>query len=748
MKRFLLLLFTFAIFDMASVGQYVILDGRQFKDENGDDFYPVVCNYLVNIVNVNPFDFSTTFISPEHSWGTNNYFECNSTSTCDQKLQNDFLQILWMGFNAIRLMGINPVHIPEGTILLSPDPDHPECDWTCPVTGFYINTLNHPLLDCLYDTRFLIQPPFTDDVSTRLFEHMAHFITLVSQTDLNGKRLKIILVSGGGGGWYNPDEYPGAYSEYLEAFSEALMTYLPPEAQSTLFAYDLDNEPLYSWNGYSLWPHVEVGHAKEDVCNNVNLWNNSIKLNDPNHLITLGGCGLSDIFEYDPVVLNVDFYSAHLYPSVREYEQPEYFSGIMNRIYGNYYWYHQNFPMAWIIGETGFTAQTSFVFPELNGDLNEQYDYADYTLPLAWHCNGSGYSWWTYQNFHWGNPGNYYGILDYGECSPIPCNSIAKPVHQVFKEFIPPQGPYTCAEPADYYDPFQHAFYSDNTNIVTGHVQDQYGFPIQDALVQGWTRLYGTPPDDVYNIHYTFTKPNGDFTLIPYDYDSRPPNLGVIEAIRISAPFGSRARLEWYSAGVPSVNSFTLTKSTVPFEETFENIVVAGNQTVIVQAWDEVNVSDVEIQPQGSCEIMARREINVGQEFFAQANSETWIHTDMPCEGLTGLIKKKEFSYNYDTMEGFSKNSEILLQFTVIETNLNINVYPNPGTGRFMVEIKEDQPSQLFTIIVINQLTNIVFTTYESQPNFTLDLSHLSKGIYFLQINTGTQSQTKKIIII
>ncbi len=753
MKRRLFFIFLFAIFGMASFGQYVTIQGRQFKDENGNDLYPVVCNYSVNVVNTDPNNFLTTFISPEHSWSTNNYFECNNEITCDQCLQNDFLQLLSMGFNTIRLMGINPTHLPEGTLIQNTYDSL--CDWTCPVTGFYVNTLNHSLQDCQDDTRFLLHEPFTDDTSTRFFEHLAHFITLVSQTtDTTGNRLKVILVTGGGGGYYLPDVYPNAYGEYLEAFSQAFMTLLPPEAQSTILAYDLDNEPKFSWDSWSLWPSVQYGHTKEDVCNNVKLWDNALKTHDPNHLITLGGHGLADIFEFDPTVMTLDFYSLHVYPLKREYEDPDYFDPMVNRIFGHFYWNKNHMFIPWIIGETGFTAQHDSVFPSVDGSLEEQLEYADSTLPAVWNCDGSGYSWWTYQNFHWGSAAqNFFGILDYGECSPVPCDQIAKPVHQAFEDFIPPQGPFTCAEPVNYFDPYQHAVYSPNTHIVTGRVIDQDSLPIANAIIEGWTRLYDKDGDDkkpVWNVHYTFTDSTGNFTLIPFDYDTLAPDYNTIERIKISATSCSREyqKCDDPRYGIDSNQTFQLTRSEIPIEETFEDITVFANQTVTVQAWNSVNVSDVVVESLGTCDISAGREINVRQEFHAQTNSETRIHIDMPCSGAVDLPMQGNKISSSDGNDLQDHSEEIRLQFAIPEPSLVVEVFPNPGMGIFSVRIRETILSTRYIITVYDQLTNIVHQRTEFQTTFEVDLSSLTPGVYFMKIDTPNQSQTKKMIII
>ena len=72
-------------------GQHMTIEGRQFKDENGNNFYPLVCNYLVQIINIDPNDFSSTFVGP---YGAYNdcwpAYYCSSTSNCDQELRNKY----------------------------------------------------------------------------------------------------------------------------------------------------------------------------------------------------------------------------------------------------------------------------------------------------------------------------------------------------------------------------------------------------------------------------------------------------------------------------------------------------------------------------------------------------------------------------------------------------------------------------------------------------------------------------------
>lgn len=60
-------------------GQYVTLQGRQFKDQNGADFYPMICNYITEIAK----DASgNLFILPHTKYGANSTDDCSNIIDC------------------------------------------------------------------------------------------------------------------------------------------------------------------------------------------------------------------------------------------------------------------------------------------------------------------------------------------------------------------------------------------------------------------------------------------------------------------------------------------------------------------------------------------------------------------------------------------------------------------------------------------------------------------------------------------
>ena len=300
---------------LQSYGQYVTLEGRQFKDENGNDFYPVACNYIVGyFYTYTPSEF---YLGPESDgWG----YECENDPTCDAQIYRNFMQLKHMNFNTIRLFGGGPVY----------------ADTLSDTTqrGFRIN-LYHRLPDGSSDYTkvsrrqgFIHFPCETDSVALRIFAQIDRVLV-----QANRAGLKVILLVGGAKKQFYP-MLDNVYPKYLSCLARHIANDSPDSARNALMAYDLLNEP--SMSGQTGWPWDISGYFKKStVCHRVAGWYDAMKQNDPSHLVTIGAGGVfDDILEYDISVLKLDFASPHLYPLRSTYENDSSrFTSMMN-LYG------------------------------------------------------------------------------------------------------------------------------------------------------------------------------------------------------------------------------------------------------------------------------------------------------------------------------------------------------------------------------------------------------------------------------
>lgn len=75
-----------------------------------------------------------------------------------------------------------------------------------------------------------------------------------------------------------------------------------------------------------------------------------------------------------------------------------------------------------------------------------------------------------------------------------------------------------------------------------------------------------------------------------------------------------------------------------------------------------------------------------------------------------------------------------------VEINNLIKIYPNPTNGIFEIESKND----IKRMTITNTIGKIVFET--SVITNSIDISHLTNGIYFIRLEIDNQSTVKKVI--
>ncbi|MBS4014391.1 MAG: T9SS type A sorting domain-containing protein, partial [Bacteroidetes bacterium] len=135
--------------------------------------------------------------------------------------------------------------------------------------------------------------------------------------------------------------------------------------------------------------------------------------------------------------------------------------------------------------------------------------------------------------------------------------------------------------------------------------------------------------------------------------------------------------------------------------------------------------------------------------------------------GGSGFVYEVWASGDYEytvSAEGFKPASDIILSVVedltinvvledetigISEIDNNVKIYPNPSRGVFNVEIYEI--SGQIELTVVNYQGQLVQTqTTESNglgSRYKLNLQHLSKGIYYLKIQSGNTTIIRKIVL-
>ena len=82
-------------------------------------------------------------------------------------------------------------------------------------------------------------------------------------------------------------------------------------------------------------------------------------------------------------------------------------------------------------------------------------------------------------------------------------------------------------------------------------------------------------------------------------------------------------------------------------------------------------------------------------------------------------------------------------------TNATLNVFPNPSNGLVNLEYISAETANV-TVTVMNTLGAVVYNANMAHNNSTMksfDFSHLTKGVYLVNVSSDKGTVTKKMII-
>lgn len=681
---------------------------------NGKNHFVLSVNYLTSIARDANNNF---YIAPFADYAPS-YITCSTKTDCYNQVKADLRLIQDMGFNSIRLLGLDFGKSAKGN-----DLDASYSTWPY---GFNTTLSGNFPKDLITE---YVKSDYSD-----LKQYLSDFLSAVAEVNQerpNKPKLKVQYFVGG--------------KSVNTTLRKKFLSYLKDVAYSfrndtTLYSYDLYNEPLW-FAGQDV--------SKGYVCSMVNSWHNAIKANAPNHLTTIGLTSFGEVNRWDPGFLNVDFLSYHPYPTPFA-PLGQDFDKSVDRVLSEIKWYSSTSKKPWIIGETGFLANDDFPMyrafnnnePSQHGTEEDQKNYFLQTLNMTRDCGGSGYSAWQFQDEFWHfwkeeidpvtgdtayNAYQYdifWGLLDHNKNPKIVVNSS----NEVFKNFDPNINSALCNSlPNNYYNPHLH---SDNF-YVKGTITNQLGAPIKDAVVTSWSR--NTDPSNYNEWAFsssTFTDASGNFKL----RSSHKIN------ILLASGYGLSKFWRGYNKGVVDPQDFVNNFETIniSLKEYFPDNIPANSNTTIQNGTlnfgsyviDEVSenafVQNYLITGNGS----------LGGSLQIKAGGSIFLNNGFKVEKgghFDGTILNLNDYPNCMIGNNYlrSKLPQNTIENSSLETSIS-NIFPNPVTS----ELNVGNPSLIGQSYFIKNISGQ--TVKEGVLHQKIDVTELPEGVYFFN---STQEQ-------
>lgn len=83
----------------------------------------------------------------------------------------------------------------------------------------------------------------------------------------------------------------------------------------------------------------------------------------------------------------------------------------------------------------------------------------------------------------------------------------------------------------------------------------------------------------------------------------------------------------------------------------------------------------------------------------------------------------------------------------LLSAESDTEIFPNPSTGIFSIHSQSINNEEQF-IEVYNMLGVKIYTSAKSKLSaYTFDLSHQTKGVYFVKVYKGEKCTTRKIVV-
>ncbi len=718
---------------------FVSLEGRQFMVD-GQPFYPRVINYEMEFVidAQLPHDPNDVFVSCSSWYGSGPFwgFNCSNAQDCEADIIEQFDLIAAMGYNTIRIVHFA---LPFFTVNAN---NAQKLKLDVRTYPGYVNPYDSP--------HELVEPTFTDPWSARLFYFTRHIIQLA-----NAHGLKTILLCSDRHISSPVRDLDGValYSSYLQRLGDEL------KDEPGLLAYDLWNEPIFSD------PSEMMAWTKGEVCTYVAEWYDALHVNDQDHLVTIGGSGFTELPWWDPSLLKLDFYSAHLYP-VPDQVNGFDIANATERVIHELYWLGATSVMPFMIGETGFTADdrtnvTNFLdadpahhaWPYHHGSEIQQAYFMETTMNRTREFLGSGYSWWNFQNTHSlgldmapQDPGKfrggYFGALTFG--GDFATDALYKIATAALDTYTPPALPTSLPAPtASYYN--QYGF--TGAPYRTYAVQDQNQQPIAHAATEvAWRYHLETDPQNVYFDSWNKVPSDASGALVI----PQPPDILLYQA-PVEAKFTLSAtgtgRVEYGGGWPPDGAVFELEREVMLHEKVVDGLDVYSNDSWSDKAWAHLRFTNATVYGNGTTggtlDAVART-VSAGPGFHAQHGSEVHLRAEKTFADCTNDAYRVMATSpsGSEAFEHKANKGTISLQFSL--ALVDVSASPNPCADNTLLTLSEAVSSASFTLV--DAQGSVVARGSFSGASYLLDTQKLAAGSYRLNISADGQPFSTSLI--
>lgn len=403
---------------------FVYIEENSFKID-GEDFFPLMLNYVIEFREIE----DEVFISASKNYELPYEFEYDTKEGSLNQLDVHFGLIKELGFNTIRVC-MDRVELDENG----------KHYYSTENRNLYINENFKKFIDALEE--------------------------LVEIAENNNLKMMLLIK-------------PPIANKELENFTVNILKRF--YQNTTIFAYDFMNEPLYL--------DSEPVRKKKDALKIVQKWSKLMKRHAPYQLFTIGFAEPIEVFQWDPYLLPVDFVQFHTYHPLR----------VPNEIY----WYSKYIGKPWMVGETALPADNDSISYEMQVQFMK--DAYRHTID----CGGAGFGWWEFQEWkHTHFEAEFTGLLTHEGKTITPKGEILGTLKPAALE-VANLKKYKKQEPQQAVNYYNMMGYN-NVCINGKIINKSNNKPIEGAVIRGWNEYWSVGMN-------TFSDENGEFTLYSND---------------------------------------------------------------------------------------------------------------------------------------------------------------------------------------------------------------------------------------